>query len=84
MAGLCWTAVVLVLLLSTENNVSADDGIDIKDIKTVVDFVVKRYKIDRQVSVAANIPENQDLNKLNNLLPKNDDVQNEFNKKKVL
>lgn len=43
-----------------------------------------RYKIKTQVSVAANIPEKQDLNKLNILLPKYNNVQNGLNSKEKL
>ncbi|GAA6229054.1 uncharacterized protein LOC108882529 [Lates japonicus] len=53
MADLCWVVVTLTLFLSGENSVAATDK---KQLADIVKFIMNRYNIKTQVSVAVNIP----------------------------
>ncbi|CAK6976327.1 uncharacterized protein LOC122979142 [Scomber scombrus] len=54
MLGLCWTAVMLTLVLSAGTSFAAVDKQQLADI---VQFIMNKYNINTQVSVAVNIPE---------------------------
>ncbi|XP_056228402.1 uncharacterized protein si:dkey-96g2.1 [Seriola aureovittata] len=53
MAGLCWVVVTLTLLLSGENSSAA---VDKNQLAKITKFIIERYDIKTQVSVAVNIP----------------------------
>ncbi|XP_071359766.1 uncharacterized protein [Trachinotus anak] len=62
MAGLSWMTVVLVFLLSTDYSLA---DVDQNKLTQIVKVMTDTYNIRNQVSVAVNIPENQDVNQLN-------------------
>ncbi|KAF1394556.1 hypothetical protein PFLUV_G00002260 [Perca fluviatilis] len=63
MAGLCWMAVVLAFSLSVGNT----GAIDLNEVQAIVNFILNKYSIKGQFSLAVNIPVNQDLNRLQDL-----------------
>ncbi|GLD68160.1 uncharacterized protein AKAME5_001947300 [Lates japonicus] len=71
MAGLCWMTVALVFFLSAGDSVTA---VNRDDLAKIVKFMVDRYQINNQVSVAVNTPVNQDLNRLDEFFATASDV----------
>ncbi|XP_044202304.1 uncharacterized protein LOC122979142 [Thunnus albacares] len=62
MSGLCWMAVMLTFLLSAGNSFAV---VDKKELANIVKFIIDRYEINSQVSVAVNIPqENANLQEI--------------------
>ncbi|KAL7404615.1 hypothetical protein ABVT39_017169 [Epinephelus coioides] len=61
MAGLCWTAVVLALLLSTGRSSAA---VDQNWLTSVIEGIKNEYDLGDTFSLAVNIPQDQDINNL--------------------
>ncbi|XP_028421331.1 uncharacterized protein LOC114546612 [Perca flavescens] len=74
MAGLCWMAVVLVFSLSVGNT----EAMDQNKLEKIVKYIMDTYSTKtnsghiKHYSLAVNIPENQDLNRLQDLFKADD------------
>ncbi|XP_034712346.1 uncharacterized protein LOC117934627 [Etheostoma cragini] len=75
MAGLCWMVVVLVFSLSAGHT----EAMDLNEVQRIVEYLLNKYSKDSknndnklQFSLAVNIPENQDLTKLQELFNADD------------
>ncbi|XP_068583823.1 uncharacterized protein [Cebidichthys violaceus] len=61
MAGLRWMAVVLTVFLSAGDSLAA---VDQNWLTSVIEGIKKEYALDGAFSLAVNVPENQDINNL--------------------
>ncbi|XP_041789725.1 uncharacterized protein si:dkey-96g2.1 [Chelmon rostratus] len=85
MAGLCWMAVMLVIVLSTENSLAA---VNQNRLANIVNGILREYRINSMFSLAVRVPDDQSR-EINDILKQVfqsdpvEDVRNTLNRDEV-